>query len=418
MPQMFDPNLPDFEGQQAKLEQQRQMAQLLRKQAMATPQADGQMVGNRYVQSSWLEQLIPIMQQLNAGNAEDVANKTSADNSAAQEAHAQQWRSALPQAVAGRPALPGPQAEQGSPELNAVPDQPVTRDAILKYTLEGLRNPRLKDEAGLVNKSLTSELDQREAKDFKRQENAAAAVERAQVQQDRLEARKQELEMRLADSRLAAEDRAKLAAQHDATLRAIADNGNASREAIAEMNLAGKKDAAGREMRTNIEHLSRRAEPVVPMLNAAQQVQDMIDAHTDEKTGKVKDIKGIGFITGSLPGAVTSVQGSTNRQKVQMFANAMIRAQAGLSQTLSEAEKVELEMLRSGRFTQAQFTAAWPNLMSKVNSTHDAIQAGYEPNVVNTFNKRGGKFNPVKSKFSSNLTPAEQAELDALKAGK
>jgi hypothetical protein len=387
---LFDPNkaLPDLQTQGEQLAQQRAYVDLLRKQAMAQKQPEGRMVGGQYIAPHWSQHLAPVMEQVFAGMANRDQSQAEQAYGQAQRAQGDAWRSALPQAIAAHPELQGPQAEGGSPELAAQEAQPITREAILKHTLAGLQNPATAKEAMLVNQSLTSDLTRSEDKAFKEQEARTAAKERADNLTTTLIQRKEELEMRLADSRLAAEDRAKLAAQHDATLRAIAESSAEARKYAADQaHQAGLREDS-REFRTNVEHLSRRMEPHAPMINTAQQVQDMLDSYKDPKTGKTKSIPGVGLIVGSLPQGMLSTEGSTNRQKVQMFANAMLRAQAGLSQTLSEQQRADLELMAKGQFRQGQLEAAWPGLMEKINSTTKNIKAGYDPRIIDTYASR------------------------------
>lgn len=387
---MFDPNapLPDLQTQGEQLAQQRAYVDLLRKQAMAQQQPEGKMVGRQYIAPHWSQNLAPVMQQIFAGMANQKQSEAERAYGQAQKTQGDAWRSALPQSVPAQPELPGPQAEGGSPELAAQPAQPITREAILRHTLAGLQNPATAKEAMLTNQSLTSDLTRAEDKTYKDQEARIAAKERADNLVTTLMQRKEELEMRLADSRLNAEDRNRLAAMHDETLRAMNAATNEARKYAADQAHQQGLREDSREFRTNVEHLSRRMEPHAPMINTAQQVQDMMDSYKDPKTGKVGNIPGVGLVVGSLPQGLLSTEGSTNRQKIQMFANAMLRAQAGLSQTLSEQQRADLELMAKGQFRQDQLLSAWPSLMEKVNSTTKNIKAGYEPRIIDAYASR------------------------------
>ena len=99
---MFDPNTPDFEAQNAALQQQQQLADFMRKKAAAAQQPTGRMVGGRYIRPHLLEQLVPMLQQLQAGQADRSVAAQQQALGQAQDQHATQWRAALPQATAGR----------------------------------------------------------------------------------------------------------------------------------------------------------------------------------------------------------------------------------------------------------------------------------------------------------------------------
>jgi hypothetical protein len=432
---MFDPNqVPDinWQTQEAAISQQRKLAEMLRQKALQAKQPEGEMVGRgpgaQYVAPHWLEQLSPAIQQGIAGYYGGKADRAEQDFAKQQDQVGKQWRSSLPQSVPGKEGYGA--NEMDNEAVAPVAAQPITREAILKHTLAGLQNPATAKEAALVNQSLTSDLTRTEDKAFKDQEARTAAKERADNLVATLQQRQDALELQMQDRKLSREQANSLARMHDETLRAMsAATVDARKYAADAAHQQGLKDDS-REFRTNVEHLSRRMEPHAPMINTAQQVQDMMDSYKDPKTGKVGNIPGVGLIVGSLPQGLLSTEGSTNRQKIQMFANAMLRAQAGLSQTLSEQQRADLELMAKGQFRQDQLLHAWPSLMEKVNSTTKNIKAGYEPRIIDAYSARnpeamqlvGPKAKsaskiPVPSKGpTGGLTPAEEAELAALKA--
>jgi uncharacterized protein YifE (UPF0438 family) len=199
--------------------------------------------------------------------------------------------------------------------------------------------------------------------------------------------------------------------------RAAADrDANATRQLIASLAAARQGDKQAEKEWNDVEKLSRRMEPLTAMINTAQQVQDMLDSYKDSNTGKTKSIPGVGMLVGSLPQGMLTTEGSTNRQKVQMFANGMLRAQAGLSQTLTEQERADLELLAKGQFRQEQFEKAWPNLMKKINSHTDSVAGGYTPKVKELYQSQypeglmrvGPK--TAKTNRSGPVTPAAAGE--------
>jgi outer membrane murein-binding lipoprotein Lpp len=272
-----------------------------------------------------------------------------------------------------------------------------------------LNNPATAKEAAVVNQSLTSDLTRNEDMNFRDSQARQATLDRVQAQQTALEAKSEELKLRMQERGLDRASREAMAEQQRALQLLIAQGANATRLLAAQVsrsNDGNQIDRKAREMDGQVERLSRRYEPVAPMINAAQQVQDMLDSYRQED-GKYKNIPGVGAVIGSLPPILLSKEGGTNRQKIQMFGNAMLRAQAGLSQTLSEQEKATLELMASGKFRQEQFEAAWPSLMEKVNSTVDAIGGGYTPEAVKMYNDRGGSFGKVAPKTKAGAWKVE-----------
>lgn len=405
MAQLFDPSAPmDFASQQARIAQQQKLVEMLRKQGAQIP--EGKMVGDHYVAPHWSQQLAAFGNTA-LGTYVDMKNQGAEKELMKQQAAAaNQWRSSLPQATGGV----SPPAELGGGP--PTPVQSVTREAILKHALAGMSNPLTAKEAPIIADSLTSGLTRDEDMKFRDEQARTAALERADGRREQLQAKSEEIALRLQDRALDRSSREDLTRMQDATRREIAAMNNATRAQLAALHKSGGSDIAARAAELATEKLSRRAEPIAPMTTAAQMVQDMLDSYK-QPDGKTKSIPGVGLLVGSLPPGMISTEGATNRQKIQMFANAMLRAQAGLSQTLSEQEKATLELMSNGKFRQEQFEATWPSLMEKVNATTKAITSGYTPDVVESFKQRGGGLELVGSKAKKSTTaPKWKVEVE------
>jgi hypothetical protein len=106
---------------------------------------------------------------------------------------------------------------------------------------------------------------------------------------------------------------------------------------------------------------------------------------------------------------------AANAQAQQAFGNAMLRAQAGLSQTLSESEKALIEQMRKGTAKQEQFVNVWPGLRDKLNSEVATVRSGYSQPVQDEFDARMLKngspitFKSVKSKWDTDKPAAAPA---------
>ncbi len=222
MPVMFDPNQDNFQAQNADVERQKMLAMALRKQAMGAAQPQGQMVGDRYVQPHWMERLVPIFQQLNAGWAESEASKANKGYQKSVGDAQTNWQSSLPSIVPGspgRPELPGPpeqmgSANGGSPELAAVapvPAQIPSRTAILQKTLEGMRIPGNEAAAGLWNKGMSADLEREDTQVAKREDRAAQSATKLQEAAIVADQRMREALIRSEDTQLSATLRAEAA---------------------------------------------------------------------------------------------------------------------------------------------------------------------------------------------------------------
>jgi len=164
MAQMFDPNapLPNFQAQQMSIQQQRKLADMLRKQYQEQP--EGKMVSGHYVAPSWSQHLAGLAEAGGAAYLDSKADKSQDQYTQGVDQATTGWQSSLPQTIAaqpGRPELPGPQAPDGSPELAAVeptPAQLPSRDAVLKATLQGMKIPGNEEAAKLWNKGMGEEV--------------------------------------------------------------------------------------------------------------------------------------------------------------------------------------------------------------------------------------------------------------------
>ena len=228
----------------------------------------------------------------------------------------------------------------------------------------------------------------------------------------------------------------------------------ASREAIAARSMEIRREMASlvkgageltpaqievknRDIQRQIEHMEARVEPIKGIARVAQPVQDLLDEYTDEKTGRVKPIPGIGFTSklGSAMGVAEHLGqipkgSSANNGRVQVVINEILRANAGQSQTITEQANTLKSMLAGGNYSQEQFVEAWKELVKRIEGTiqERAYVAGEE--AIDTYLKRGATLKGVTSKFDKaegpatlgkpkpKLTPEEQAEYDELMAWK
>ena len=416
---MYDPNGQSFDTQLIELARQQKLAEALRTASDKAKQntSPGQMVGKYFVPASGLESLSNLVGQLKAQSAEsDVTNQQKSLNQAMQQ-HAQEWRSSLPQAIAAQKGMPpnlvmeSPEGQAGTPDI---PAQPVTLEQVLKKTMAAGGNPLLKNDAATYEKYMAAQIDRED-----KQAQATALLDQQQVLgREKL---KQEGDLRtqaLAQTNLLQQQAQELRKQglqqsgaYQTVMAQIAQQNADTRRAAVDTKSDKSGDKLAADQERAGERLSTKASLIAPMIHSAQKVQDMLDAAGD------KSIPGLGY-TGMLPGVMLSKEGNINRAQIKMFANAMLRNQAGLSQTLSETENANLEMLANGKFSEKEFKASWPNLMEKVNTSVNATRAGYNPDVVKTFEDRGGYLSPVKSRIAGTggLTPAEEAELAARKA--
>lgn len=229
---MFDPNapLPDFDTQAEQIARQQAMAEMLRKRA-AGPAPQGQMVGRTYVKPHWTQYLVGLLNNAQAGMAEAQAAEQQQKYSQEVKDARLNWQASLPSikpAVPGQPELPGPRAENGSPELDAVAPVPAelpSRDRVLKATLAGLSIPGNKDAAMLWNKGMGEEVAREDNQTAKREALQANLEAQAKESAAKLASQMEQARLRSEDVRLGIEQRreaaqlmADLKRQHDQVL--------------------------------------------------------------------------------------------------------------------------------------------------------------------------------------------------------
>jgi len=396
----------DFVTQQQKLLRQRRLADLLRAQAEQTSpytQDPGRMVSGHYVAPSWAQNLnnvvSPILQRGYARQQEGLANQQEQEYGTAVNQARQQWQSALPQALAGRPEQQGPQEMGGSPDLAAVPPSIPDRGSILKATMAGMEIPGNEKSAALYNAGMSAELERED------KQKEAVALQKERLQQTRelrisqLEQQERELKARLEVQRENNIRDNETRRMHDETLRTLG-------QMKAESKLDKADPVEQRAVMADVTKLSTRMGPINSTISAAQEVQNMIDEYTDPKSGKVKNIPGVGRDT-ALPGWARSVgqqvglmdpATNPNSAKVQRVLADIMRQQAGLSQTISEQARVIATNLGSGAYTQKEFLEAWGGLKNAIANDLVNIKAGHRPEAVDIYQARGGKLEPVSSK--------------------
>lgn len=208
----------EFEEQAAELDRQQKLAAALRKQADETRTSEGSMVSGYYVRPNKYAAIPAILNNFMVTSQANKAAEAMKEYKRKAGQAAQEWQSALPQAVAGRAALPGPRAEGGSPELEEVPAQPLTTQRILKHTLEGMRIPGNEKAAELYNRAALADLNREDTQAEKAQQSHLTRLAAAEKQMEQAKARREEIQLKLAGN-LTPEQRIMLKKMDDETKR-------------------------------------------------------------------------------------------------------------------------------------------------------------------------------------------------------
>jgi hypothetical protein len=272
----------DYQGATLAAAKQRKLAEMLRQQAISNPPEKAQIVGGRYIRPSIMGDLNQALAQY-AGMQADKADMAT---TASQMAAAKQWQASMPQTV--------PENVPGDGMGPTMPEQPPTRDAILKHTLAGLTNPLTAKEAAITNQSLTSDLTRGEDMKFRDQQARQAAQERS----DNLIAT---LTQRADDARVRSEDRSL---------------DRASREAAAAEALALRREIANGQQALTAQGLGIR-----------QQLADQKGAGAEKPLPSGLATSYVGNMTalGSITDALKKVESNPNAFGLtNMLPNAML----------------------------------------------------------------------------------------------
>jgi len=407
----------DFNTQLEQLQRQQAVTDALRKKAMATPnvQPQGQMVGNRFVAPHFLERLAAIapigMNQWAAGNAENqTIQQQNALGQAVNQAR-QQWQAQTPQAVPGRPELPGPQAEGGSPELAAIAPQPLTIPRVLQHALAGSNIPGNEKQADFWAKGAMSDI---------------AREDTQQQQSDLLKARMDDAVLARADRAAEAEkariDRGEQAARdavlreqsskdRDALLRAIAAGKNTTALAIGAGHDAARQAAAANR---------ERAPKPIPM-GITKELSDL--AGNAEQLGSITEQFKPGF--GGMGGALKQAVGAylpgespaANWWKDYTNQAALVQRHKLFGSALTKTEQDQWN-----RATISPGMSA-ATIQHNLDVRKQLAEKLYEAQRTRHINASGGAYDveaafPAMQTKKAPLTAAEQAELEALRGGK
>ena len=214
------------------------------------------MVGRFYVPPHWSQQLAPVVNQLMGGYYEGAAGRADKEATETSKKQAADWIGAVPTAKPGQVPFQAPGIDEADSAATSVGTsvqgmvQPE-REAILKHALAGMSNPMTRDLASKYaqDQLINAPVREQEQK-FKSAEAKAARDQRAAEHLVSLQAKRDEIQLRLEDRQLDRESRETLqramldvqksiAAAVDATRRYGIDENNQTRREIAEAKTAG-----------------------------------------------------------------------------------------------------------------------------------------------------------------------------------
>lgn len=399
-----------LQQQQEELLRRVALAAALRKQSMSSengPMPEGQMVSGHFVPPSILQHIAavanPLMQKYDANVAENRASQQQQVLQQAIAAAKQRAIAQFPQGTPGQEAVPEQQGNNPSayvPGQEAVAPQLPNAMQRLKWMGQASQIPGFAPTAQgmdkILGEEITREDKQKEAQSVLKQTLAAqrqSKLEQLQMQHDRL----------LQQAQLAGQSnelRAQLAEQANQVRLQIAAMSKTDKGALT----AAQQGVQDRFNRQDVERLSDKMVPVMQMVQGAENIQSIIDKHTNPKTGAVSSIPGFGFVSklGTSAGMAEALhmvpEGTVkNMATVRKYLNSVLKANAGLSQTITEQANTMLEMLAGGNYDQKQFLDNWNTLADGINKQLSNVKARATPETQATYKQQGARLSGVRS---------------------
>lgn len=305
----------DMQADQASIERQRQLAQLLVQQGLQPPQS--QMVSGRYVAPSWTQYLSQGLANYRGQQMQKEADAKQKALAAQLQGRKDAWMQSMPQGQKAQTMDMGQidpsMAQYGS--IETTPAKDPSADEYLQWALKGMQIDPNSAQLGMKM------ADRQEGRQAQREQQAAMR-----------EQRMQELQMRMQDARLSAQER--MAAQQEAA--------RLQREFQAQMAAENRQHQAGLARLT----AAMRPEPA-PSLTTIQDPKDpsrnvVIDARTGRQVGvappkegkdgagsKVADAKEALALIADAEKVIDGATGSYGGMAVDMVAQAFGKSTEG-----------------------------------------------------------------------------------------
>jgi hypothetical protein len=126
-------------------------------------------------------------------------------------------------------------------------------------------------------------------------------------------------------------------------------------------------------------------------------------------------VPGVGPIKNILPAAAMSDEGKDVRQAIAQVRNIVLNARSGAAVTDQELRRLVEEIGTGAGMSEDDLRRGLSKVRARIDRIKTNAAAGVSDDVLNTYRDRGG-LNITRGQKPGGLTPAEQAELDQLRA--
>lgn len=186
-------------------------------------------------------------------------------------------------------------------------------------------------------------------------------------------------------------------AQEGAANRAVSMRGQNMTDARArDLNTITKadKEAARKEAAVEKEvtkfSTTLQKEGIPEIETALQGAEAIFSKYTDPKTGKAKDIPGIGPIKNALPDWAVSSEGKDARESLAAVANIVLAARSGAAVTDQELRRLARELSNSVGAGPDDMQRAYGKFRTRFEAVKANLAAGASDEVKRTYEDRGG----------------------------
>jgi len=392
----------DFDSQQASVARQRALADMLRRQGMSAQQPQGQMVGGQFIAPSIFQRLNPVLQQGMGSYYDQETSKSEAGLASQAGQAAKEWQSSLPQTIAAQTGTPF-QGRGMLMESQDTPEQPVTTGQVLRHTLAGMRIPGNERAADVYNRGALADLAREDTQKARKEDLAAAHAAKLSAQQEKAQSDLDELNRRLEDRALDRTSREQMARDQRALTAQIAQGNLEIRRLAAE----AKRDATAATTRATTEG-EKSSAGYLNRMNQAETLLQTIGTKGDQGLME-KAVGGLPMVGKALQPFVLDKSQQKLLQAQRDWVRAKLRKESGA--VIGEEEMAEEIRTYFPQPGEDKTVADQKAAARQAAARQLEIGAGRElPNA--NMGTRGG----ASGSFGDALTPAEAAELAALKA--
>lgn len=152
---------------------------------------------------------------------------------------------------------------------------------------------------------------------------------------------------------------------------------------------ANRKQAANEKAVTKFSDTLQK-EGIPEIESALAGAEGIFQRYTDPKTGKLKDMPGVGKLTNALPDWAVSSEGKDVRESMSAVSNIVLSARSGAAVTDQELRRLARELSNSVGAGPEDMQRAYKKFRTRFDQVKANAAAGVSDAVLNEYKDRGG----------------------------